>query len=273
MVRVVPAYPVGTPRAAMAGLVFGILVATCAGCGGHKMLPQSEPLELVEPLAAAMDANLAVALDWVIVRGAPGSWASNADWDEYLIRVQNLSARTVRVTGVTITDALGQPVTGAITREQLVELSKQTVERFDQQGLTVRAGYGANVFVGTGVAVFAASGTVGMAALAGSATAAAATGAAVAGMFVVGPALVLGGAMRGLNNREVAREIEARQTLLPAVLPAGDGGNLDLFFPLAPSPVAVTFTYVMDGAAFELRVDTTKALNGLHVVARDNNER
>ena len=62
MVRVVPACPVGTPRAAMAGLVFGILVATCAGCGGHKMLPQSEPLELVEPLAAATDANPAVAL-------------------------------------------------------------------------------------------------------------------------------------------------------------------------------------------------------------------
>jgi len=113
-----------------------------------------------------------------------------------------------------------------------------------------------------GVVVFAASGTVGMAALAGSATAAAASGAAVAGMFVVGPALVLGGAMRGLNNQEVAREIEARQTLLPAVLPAGDGRNLDLFFPLAPSPEAVTFTYVMDaevGSSREIRLIPSRA--------------
>ena len=33
----------------------------------------------------------AAALDWIIVRDGPGTWAKNVDWDEYLIRVHTKS--------------------------------------------------------------------------------------------------------------------------------------------------------------------------------------
>ena len=44
------------------------------------------------PLAVARDVAMATILDWGIICNGPVAWAKNADWDQYLLRVENHSA-------------------------------------------------------------------------------------------------------------------------------------------------------------------------------------
>ena len=61
------------------------VLATLSACGGTKVLGEPQPLVLEEALVtAAGDTGVTASLDWIIVRGGPGTWAKNADWDEYL---------------------------------------------------------------------------------------------------------------------------------------------------------------------------------------------
>ena len=71
----------------------GFLLSACllAGCGGTKVLKESQPIQTTKPLAAASDRQVSATLDWVVVRDGPGTWAKNADWDEYLLTVNNQS--------------------------------------------------------------------------------------------------------------------------------------------------------------------------------------
>jgi len=69
---------------------FCFLLALTA-CGGTKVLKEPDSFVATQPLVTASDQTLSVALDWVIVRDGPGTWAKNSDWDEYLLRVRNQS--------------------------------------------------------------------------------------------------------------------------------------------------------------------------------------
>ncbi len=88
--------------------------------------------------------------------------------------------------------------------------------------------------------------------------------AAVSGILLV-PALAIGGVMRGQNNIRVNRQIESRQTLLPIVLQEEEEKNLDIFFPLTPSPRQIEFIYADSQGDHTLIIDTQKALEGLHL--------
>ena len=78
-------------------------LALLAGCGtGTKMLKDVEPLRLDRPLAVGANDHLVASLDWVTVRNGPAAWARNADWDEYLIRLNNRSSDTMRITDVRV---------------------------------------------------------------------------------------------------------------------------------------------------------------------------
>lgn len=89
-------------------VVFSVigLGAVLTGCGGTKVLKKPAPVPVVEPLATNSDEKLSVELDWVIVRGGPGAWAKNADWDEYLIRVRNLSDEKLIIVSILVYDSL-----------------------------------------------------------------------------------------------------------------------------------------------------------------------
>lgn len=245
-----------------------LLLLGLNGCGGSKVLKESEPLAVTQSLVTASDQRLAAALDWVIVRDGPGTWAKNVDWDEYLIRVQNLSDEPIRVTNIAVFDSLGTRIEIGGSRRQLIEGTKETARRYKDAGLTVKAGVGGGALATAGGAVSVASTAVGLSALAGSASMAAG-GAAVAGAVIVAPALIVGGIVRGMNNNEVNEHIESRQTLLPAVLPEAQGQNLDLFFPLAPSPIQIEFAYVDSQGEHTLSIDTRAVLDGLHLVHAD----
>ncbi len=242
---------------------FLLLLLGLSGCGGTKVLKEPEPLAVTQALASASDQHLSATLDWVIFRDGPGTWAKNVDWDEYLIRVQNLGDESLQVTNITVVDSLGTGIEPRHTRSQLVKGSKETKRRYKGEGLKVKAGLSGAVLVGTGVVIAGGTSGLGAAAVAGGGAAAGA-----AAVVVLVPVLAVGGIVRGVNNSKVNNQIESRQTLLPVVLQDQDEEekNLNIFFPLSPSPQQVEITYVDSRGDHILIVDTQDALEGLHLV-------
>ncbi len=238
-----------------------MLLLVLSGCGGTKVLKDPEPLVITQSLASASDQRLAATLDWVIVRDGPGTWAKNVNWDEYLIRVQNLSDDSIRVSNISVLDSLGTTVEIRENRKQLVKGAKETKRRYKDEGLKVKVGAGLGRMMTTAGAVAVGISAAG-AASAGMATA---TGAAATGGIIFVPIIVVGGVMRGINNRKVNEQIESRQTLLPVVLQEEEEKSLDLFFPLAPSPRQLEITYADSQGEHTLIIDTHTALEGLHL--------
>ncbi len=250
-----------------------MLLLALSGCGGTKVLKEPEPLAVTQSLATASDQRLAATLDWVIVRDGPGTWAKNVDWDEYLIRVQNLSDESIRVTNITVLDSLGTRIETRENRKQLVKGTKKTKKRYKGEGLKVKAGVSAGTLIGVG-AVAGATAAI----LAGNAGAwftltgsgwSGATTAGVAGGIILVPVLAVGSVVRGINNSKVNKHIESRQTPLPVVLQEEEEKSLDVFFPLAPSPRQVEITYADSQGDHTLIIDTRTALDGLHLVQAD----
>jgi len=245
--------------------VFSVLT----GCGGTKVLKEPRPLQFENSLATAADANIEASLDWVIVRDGPGTWARNADWDEYLIRVSNHSDQTLSIVEITVVDSLQTRIESRSGRKQLVKGSKTTARRYRDSGLKVKAGRGAATMIvagtaATAVGVVSASAAAYGAVLSGSSTIGAA-GTAMSGLVLLGPAIAVGGIARGINNSAVNNRIEQRQTMLPLDVPPGHEASLDLFFPFAPSPVMIELVYADDaGRRHTVAIDTRAVLDGLH---------
>lgn len=241
-----------------------LLASLClclAGCGGSKILKAPEPLTVAQSLAEVSDQNLSATLDWVIVRDGPGTWARNADWDEYLIGVRNVGSDALQITDIRLRDSLDTRIAPGHNRRQLVKGSKEAKRRYKGGGLTVEAGAGAGTLMLVGAATYASAISFGATTVLGSSAIA---GAAIGG-FVVAPALAVGGIVRGVNNGKVNGRIEARSTPLPVVLQEGDATTLNIFFPLTPSPRQIELTYFNAQGEHIIIVDTERALDGLHL--------
>jgi hypothetical protein len=242
--------------------VFFLLVSL-SGCGGTKVLKEPEPLAVTQSLATASDQHLSATLDWVIVRDGPGTWAKNVDWDEYLIRVQNLGDDSIRVTNITVTDSLGNRIETRDNRKQLVKGTKEAKRRYKGEGLKVKAGAGVGTLLTAGAVAGAATAAIAGAGVIGLSGGAAA--AATGGLILV-PVFAVGGVFRGVNNSKVNKQIESRQTLMPVGLQEEEEESFDMFFPLTPSPRQLELTYVDAQGEHVLVVDTKAALEGLHLV-------
>lgn len=239
------------------------------GCGGTKVLKEPQPVELESPLAVTADARMTATLDWVIVRDGPGTWAKNADWDEYLLRVRNHSDEPLSIVKLTVVDSLQTRIESRLGRKQLVKGSKETARRYRESGLQVKAGRGATTLIVAGTAVtavgVATAYAAAPAAILSGTTSATAAGTAMSGLVLLGPAIAVGGIMRAANNSAVNTEIEKRQTILPLDVPPGQESSLDVFFPLAPSPVMIELVYADDaGRRHTVTIDTSATLHGLH---------
>ncbi|MGI9232336.1 MAG: hypothetical protein ACR2RD_01780 [Woeseiaceae bacterium] len=239
------------------------------GCSGTKVLKEPQPLQATQPLATVADHRLGVTLDWVIVRDGPGTWAKNADWDEYLLSVKNLSGEPITVTELTVVDSIGTSVGPEQGRKRLVKGSKKTSRRYKELGIKVKAGRGAGTMLVAGAAVtavgYGAASAVAYGSLASGTAAAGGASAAAGGLLLLGPALAVGGVVRGLRNSAVNSRIEQRQTGLPISLLAGEEQLFDVFFPLAPSPQTVALLYTDASGDHSLVIDTREALQGLHI--------
>jgi len=236
-----------------------------AGCGGNKILKEPLALQVIRPLASTSDKKLEINLDWVIVRGGPGTWARNADWDEYMIRVRNLANKPVRITAIAIYDSLDTRLVTSGRRKDLVKGSKRSSRRYEDEGIKVKAGLGGVALMATGTAAYVAGMGLGAAALSGSVAASSATAAAAVGGIVLAPVLVVGGIFRSANNNKVAREISRRQTDMPHDIAPLSEDQLVFFFPLAPSPRYVELAYSDSDGDHVMAIDTGEVLGGLHI--------
>lgn len=232
-------------------------------------------MEMTEPLVSASDGNLVSQLDWIIVKDGPGTWAKNAYWDEYLIRVTNQSADAITVTGVTVVDGLATTVDSAADRKTLVKASKQARRRFKKQDLDVRPGAGSGVLIAAGTASFVVGSSIayatamqGLLATSLGGTAASTSGAAMVGataLVFAAPVMVVGGIVKASNNSRVDKEIKNRQVELPIELAAGEVKGFNVFFPVSPSPMAINVTYENSNGVQTLTIPTAEELQGLHI--------
>ena len=247
-----------------------LAAALLSACGGTKMLKEPVPMEIDGSLAVSGNDQVEVVLDWVTVRDGPGTWAKNADWDEYQLRVTNHGSDAITLTDVQVFDSLGYAAEPMDRRKDLVKGSKQTVKRYDKVAdLKVKAGANAGLMAAGGVAIFAAgSAAAYTAAYAAVMTGGTAAGGAVmlaSGAVLAAPALVGVGIARAVNNGKVDKEIQARSVALPLVVEPGETADLTLFFPLAPSPEKIRVAYEANGMQSEFDLTTADELFGLHI--------
>ena len=244
-----------------------LLAAACvslAGCGGTALLnKEARPLESSRPLAEAKDERVLVSIESVILRNGAGSWASDADWDEYLIRIRSFSDEPVEIREVAIFDALDQRIAPRSDRGELVDGTREIEQRYAKSGQLVRAREGGGGWVGTGAGmVTSAAGGAALTAPAGFAGLATVSAAA---LVVTGVGVVFAGAdvMRLVNNAKVNSEIKRRQTAFPVALPGGAEASVDLFFPLTPLSGRTQVVYADRHGEHRLDIDTRVALTEL----------
>lgn len=252
-----------------------VISLALAACGGTKLVRQAPPVPQPErPLVIASDASLAAALDFVIVRNGPGAWATNGDWDEYLVQVRNVSAQPVQIRSIRLVDHRDHPGEPLADRKQLVRASKQVARRYRQEGVEVQAGRGGAGLVAAGVG----AGVVGYGAAVAATTSAAlgaggaaggGAAAAAGGLFLAAPVLVGIGIVRMVNNGKVDDRIQSRASALPVTLAPGAALRLDLFFPITPSPRRLAIAYTGSQGEQRLDLDTGEALRGLHLALPD----
>ena len=195
-----------------------------------------------------------------ILRNGSGSWARDAEWDEYLIRIRALSDEPIEIREIAIFDLLDQRIDARSERGELVDGTREIERRYEQSGQLVRAGGVNGWVVGAGVA-----GTAGLASAAAYSAAPTFAGVAAAGAaitVVASAGLVFAGAgvVRLVNNAEVNREIKRRQTTLPVALPRGAEASVDLFFPLTPLSGRTQVVYADRHGEHRLDINTRQAL-------------
>ena len=245
-------------------------IALClAACGGTKLVKNAPPPPANQVLATSEAGPLAARLDWVIVRNGPGTWARNADWDEYLLHVRNTSDRPLLITTVAVTDSLGHRAEPLSKRKTLVKASKQTVRRYRDSDIKVKAGRGGGTLIASGMGATTLGVGAAYAEAAGALMGgggASGAGAVAGGLLIGGPVLVGLGVVRVVRNAKVDNRIQARHSTLPLEVPAGADAALDVFFPISPSPAKLELSYD-DGSGVQSLVLDTQSLAGLHLPA------
>jgi hypothetical protein len=253
------------------------LAGLLSACGGSKLIKNPVPIELTTPLEQVSDRQVTVTLHWVIVRDGPGTWAKYANWDEYLLSVNNQTGEDIQITGAHIVDSLGFEQPGDSDRRRLVKASTETIKRYKEIDIDINAGFGGGAAlvaagVGAGYLTSAALNVAVEAALLSGATATSAAAVATSTALLVAPILIVGGVMQGVNNHKVAAEIVARHTALPVTVAANETLGLNIFFPLAPSPQRIDIAYSGSFGGRVISLDTGEVLNGLHIVAPQTGE-
>ena len=256
-------------------LTWLICILTLSNCSsGTAVLDEPIAMQTSRPLTSESDENIEVTLYWVIVRNGPGTWASNADWDEYLMQVKNVSDETVEISSVVVVDSLDYRLEASADLQSLIDGSRSTASRYEDSNIEVRAGLGTDTMMAagaamtlTGAAAVAATTSVTMTGLLGSSPGWSIAGpaAAAVGVLIAGPLIVREGQERARNELAVSNEIRSRQSRVPMLIESGGDRPMDLFYPLAPSPQSIEISYRNSSGEHVLILETQPELQGLHV--------
>lgn len=245
-----------------------LFMAFALSACGAKIVKDAPPPPTDRVLTEAASPQANAQLTWVLVSESPGSWAEEAVWDEYLVRVRNTGAAPITITGAVLEDSSGTPATPLASRKELVKGSKQMARRYKDQGMTVYTGLGGAGMGTLGVASTAGgvayASTLSLGIMGGASSSSLAIGSAL-GLVVTGPVLGTIGIVRASRARRMDKRIRARATPLPVTVAPGEAVMLDLFFPISPAPNALTIGYRAGDAEERVVIDTRQALAGLHL--------
>jgi hypothetical protein len=240
-----------------------VMAAALGGCGGPHVLREPNVLDEREPVSLTNDSRLEASIERVIVRNGRGSWAADANWDEYHVRMRSLSEGELVVTRMAVFDALETEVESSADRAKLADGTDEVHKRYERELSRPEAerdhrlvgGVAGSVAAGgaAGVAIFGTGG------FAGVATAAAAATAVVAG----GAFLIGAGVLKATRNFQVEEELGKRQSVLPVIV-GNDGARVVVFFPIVPLPSAIEISYRHGDGERRLRMDTRTALSRAH---------
>lgn len=248
-------------------LLCAVMLALGLSACGAKIVKHAPPPPLDQTLAESTSPQLTAKLVWITVSEGKGAWVEEAAWDEYFVRVHNTSAVPLEITGVEVEDSRGTVVGAMGTRSELIKGSRATAKRYKDAGVKIYTGLGGGTLTalgaGSGAAGVAYASTLSLGFLGGGSSSAALGTAA--GLMVAAPVLGTMGVVRAVRARKVDRQIRQRSTDLPLTLAAGSEATLDLFYPIAPAPNAVTIAYRDGTAENRLQIDTRQPLAGLHL--------
>ncbi|MEO1080658.1 MAG: hypothetical protein AAFY29_13960 [Pseudomonadota bacterium] len=231
------------------------------GCSGTTLREEPLPAPAQGVLAHDRDERITVTLESLIVRNGPGAWAVDADWDEYILRVENRSQARIEIVSATVVDSRRYVHETVGKRKALVKGSRRTASAYRDDGVDVHAGFSGGSLMAIGGVSGTAGAVAGVSVLYGSSAAALAS----AGAVLAAPVLVTAGVVRSVHNSSVGAEISRRQTSLPRHVAPGSSAVLDLFFPIAPSPGVLRVDYRDAAARHVLAIDVAKVLHGLHL--------
>src|SRR5687768_5903373 len=116
-----------------AALFMALALSAC----GAKIVKDAPPPPTDRVLAEAASPQANVQLTWVLVSEGPGSWAEEAVWDEYLVRVRNTGTAPISVTGAVLEDSSGMPATPLDSRKALIQASKHVAQRYKDRGVPI----------------------------------------------------------------------------------------------------------------------------------------
>lgn len=256
-------------------ILISFVLMAFPGCHGTRMLRNPKPLDITGPISSATNQDLSAKIDAVIFRDGPGTWAKNADWDEYIISLRNEGQGTLRITSLNVVDSLGTKIESGNNRRSLVKGTKAAKRRYKGEGIKVKAGLEPGAVLATGTLMTAgATSIVGWALYSYEMSIATASiyspgwvsifgaGATATGGLIVVPAVAI---YRAANNFKVNKEITSRQVQLPVELQAGEEQCFHVFFPVTPSPRQVEIKFADYSGERKLIVDTATQLEGLHL--------
>ncbi len=249
----------------LSALAAGVMLAL-SGCGGTHML--KAPLAGDQAThAATVREDVVVSVQGLIYRDGPGSWAEDAYWDEYEIRVDNAAAGAIEIERVVLIDALDHEVVATSDRRSLARGTKENLRRYKDAGIEVSPGappagsvLAGGALLAGGAATLSSAASAGAMGMGGAGSAAAAG----AGVALGGIALVGTGVHRAVQNHRIQDTLTARAWRADMV-PASGRIEGSVFFPLVPAPRSLVVYYRDAGAKMHtIEVPLSPSLASLH---------
>lgn len=237
----------------MSGIASGLAILfLLSGCASGRYIekPTSPPPQLG---ISSRDEAISVALTHVIIPNGPGAWVKDARWDEYVIKVQNLTGSPMTVERVRILDPRGVYIDSGVDPSQLEKVSETMARIYKDAGIQFAIGM--------------APAAVGGAALAAGSIGTAAGALALAPVaMIAAPIYFFGKQHADQKDKEAIEAGFHRRRLNNSTTLAGNATIIgSVFFPMVPNPRSLAVEYRMGNTLRTIELPTEEKLKGLHV--------
>lgn len=253
------------PYAFLSALLAVSLLSTGCTSAKYKKVSTKKPAPGPAMINAPLgEEPIKATLNTVIVYKGPGSWKQEAFWDEYAITLRNESATAITIDRATLLDFAGAGHDAGVNPWVVESQSKSLERKYADAGIAfVRyAGPVAALgLVSVGSAYAAAAASFSYAGAAGG-TAAATTASATVVLIPVYLVTVI--SINHSRKHAIEREFDHRRLPLPFTLSPGQKCSGSLFFPMVPSPQALTLGWRKKDSSGTMRA-TLPMLSSLHI--------